>query len=444
MTLTYSDAAKLIAGRGQAIRPDLGRMRALAELLDHPERSYPSVHVAGTNGKSSTAQMVGAILAAHGITAGIYTSPHLQSIRERWVLAGPGEAREERGVVSGLIAPEEMASTLDYLVPFVELVESERDEDVTYFELATTLAFEWMAAKTVDVGVIETGMGGVWDATNLVDASVAILTHVAVDHALFLGPTPLDNAREKAGIIKPGAAVVSDAQEPEVAALLEERVTAAGGTLAVLGRDVHVVSDRQAVSGRLVGVEGRRGRYADLFVPLHGKHQTVNAAVAVAAAEQFLGRELDEEAVRAGLASVRMPGRLEVVGREPLVVLDGGHNPAGAAALGPAIKETFGHRRTTMVISVSADKDIAGMMAVLVPYADRLIVTAGAGARAADPEVLAAAVRPAGGVKAEIVPRLPEAIEASLSAAAPEDLVLIAGSLFAAGEARDLLVGPVE
>lgn len=470
---SYQDAVRRLDGRGMGIRPGLGRIEALVDLLDHPERTYPSIQVTGTNGKSSTVRMIGCILAAHGLKTGLYSSPHLQSIRERFVVADESSA--------DLISQEEFAATLAYLTPFVEMVELQRDEDVTYFELTTAMAFEWMLQQAAAAGVFEVGLGGAWDATNVVGGQVAAITRVAVDHERFLGSTPLDNAREKVGIVKPGAHVVSADQEPEVLALVERTVAEAGGQLAVLGRDFAVVSNKLALSGRALAIRGTQGRYDELFVPMHGNHQGANAVVAVAACEAFLGRALDQEALRSGLARASIPGRMEVVTRKPLLVLDGAHNPAAAQQLGPALREAFGRRRSTFVISVFEDKDVEGVLGWLLPWADRAVFAPSSSPRSADPARLAAVAQtiaaragvplaavptpaeagppapgapasPANGVpngsaaplEIQVSESIEGAVDTALATSGPDDLVVVCGSLHAVGQARDHLVAPLD
>ena len=262
--LSYRDAVRELDARGQGIRPDLGRIRALADLLDHPERTYPSIQVTGTNGKSSTVRMIGRILAAHGLKTGLYSSPRLQSIRECFVVADESS--------TDLISQEDFAATLQYLRPFVEVVELERDEDVTSFELLTALAFEWMAQQTVGAGVFEVGMGGAWDATNVAPGQVAAITRVAVDHERFLGPTPLDNAREKAGIVKPEARVVSADQDPEVLALVERAATA-------------YTERREAMVAalRAVGIAATAPSGLNVWVPVPDEDAAVRALLAAGA-----------------------------------------------------------------------------------------------------------------------------------------------------------------
>jgi dihydrofolate synthase/folylpolyglutamate synthase len=444
MQISYSEAVRLLEGIGFGIRPDLSRIEALVDLLAHPERGYPTIHVAGTNGKSSTARMIGAILAAHGLVTGVYTSPHLQSIRERFVTVGLAEAGAEGvRVAFDCISPDEFAAIFAYLLPFVGMVEAQEEEPVTYFELTTALAFEWLADKAVGAGVFEAGLGGTWDATNVIESEVAAITRVALDHTSFLGSTAREQAMEKAGIIKQGGRVVCESQEPDVLEILQRAADQAEAPLVMAGRDFRLLSDRLAHEGRLISIEGCRGRYGDLFLPLHGSHQSANAAVAVAACEQFLERSLDEEALRVGLAAVESTGRLEVVRRNPLVVLDGAHNPAAAEALGPALAETFGKRRRIFVVSVFEDKDLEGILEQLTPYASEFVFTASSSPRAAPPERLAALGRWQG-IPSEIVATLGLALNAAISRAGPEDLVAVTGSLFAVGEARDHLVGPLD
>jgi dihydrofolate synthase/folylpolyglutamate synthase len=438
--LSYREAVAAIEARGFGIKPDLDRIRALADVLDHPERTYPTIQVAGTNGKSSTARMIGALLGAEGLTAGVYTSPHLQSLRERFLLAGPGES----GLAVDLIQPEELAALFEYLMPIVDLVDARVGSRLTYFELTTAMAFEWMANHAVGAGIYEAGLGGSWDATNIVAGDIGVLTRIAVDHIALLGPTPLDNAREKAGIIKAGQRCVSASQAPDVAEFVAAKAGEVGATLAIMGRDFRLLSDEPAYGGRLVSVEGPTGsRYEEVFVPLLGGHQALNATLAVAACEELVGRALDGEAVAAGFAAVTSPGRLEVVSREPLVVLDGAHNPAAAAALGPALAESFGNRPVVLVISIFADKDIGGILAELLPRARHTIFTRSSSPRAAAGEDLARAA--AGlGFQSTVVEPLAAALDAARELATEATVVAVTGSLFAVGEARGILVGPVD
>jgi dihydrofolate synthase/folylpolyglutamate synthase len=437
--LSYGRALAILDGRGFGIRADLGRIADLVSLLDDPQLSYPAVHLAGTNGKTTTARMISAILVAHGISCGTYTSPHLQTVRERFAYAGPSD----EGLAADIISKEDFASTLGYLMPFVEMVEGRRNEAVTYFELTTALAFEWMNQKTVGAGVFEAGMGGAWDATNVVRPSVAVLTHIEVDHTEFLGPTPLDNAREKAGIIKPGAEVVQATQRPEVAELIAAKVKEAGANLATMGRDFDLTADRRAVGGRAIEVRGINASYDEVFVPLHGSHQSVNATIAVAACESFLGRKLDDDALRAGLAVVKSPGRMETVGTNPRTVLDGAHNPDAARALATALRETFADREFLFVVSVLADKDIDGILGALMPLASKVFFAPNSSPRSATARELAAHLA-ARDVEHDTAGSVADAVDAAVAGAGAGELIVVTGSLYAVGEARDHLLGPIE
>lgn len=439
--LSYREARGLIEARGQSIRPDLTRIQALAELLDNPQRTYPTIQVAGTNGKTSTARMIGAVLAAHGLTTGVYTSPHLQSMRERCLLAG---TTEDGGIALDNIEPDEFAGLVEYLLPFVDLVEAHTAEQVTYFEFTTALAFEWMASRSVAAGVYEAGMGGAWDATNVVAGEVAVLTKVAVDHVETLGPTPLDNAREKVGIVKPGARLVSAAQDPDVAALVAATAARVGADLSLMDGDFKLLADDLALGGRLITVEGPSGTvYEEVFVPLLGHHQAVNATLALAAAEQLVGRALNPEAVAAGMASVTSPGRMEVVAREPVVLLDGAHNPEAARTLAAALQETFGRRPRAFVISIFEDKDVEGILEALLLSATHTIFTTTPNPRAANPERLAAVAKKMGH-ESRVMVQLPTAIAAARELAGPDGVVVVTGSLSTVAQARTLLRGPVD
>jgi len=446
--LTYSEALSFVEDRGLGIKPGLERMQALAELLDDPQLGYPTIHVAGTNGKSSTAIMTATILASQGNKTGLYTSPHLQSLRERFTLMGLSEG----ALTKDEIFPSQFAGLLEYLRPFVELVEGRRAEQVTYFEMLTAAAFEWMSEKTVGAGVFEAGMGGRWDATNLVSSTVAVLTHIGVDHREFLGSTPLENAAEKAGVIKPGATVVSAPQEAAVSQLIKQTAEDQGARLLVADEDFAILSDEPAVGGRLVSLQGVLGKYEDLFMPLFGAHQTRNLALAVVAAESFLEQELHYESLANAVGALMSPGRLEVVRKRPLVILDGAHNPDGARALASAVKESFGvglgglssaalkTRKVTAVISIFEDKDAAGILEFVVPLADKIIFTKSSSPRSLDPAALAGM---AADREYEVIEPLPAAIDAAIASSTEVDLVLVTGSLFGVGEARDHLVGPI-
>jgi dihydrofolate synthase/folylpolyglutamate synthase len=443
--MDYQDAVDALYARMPTrMGPSLDRMHRLAELLDHPERTAPAVHLTGTNGKTTTARMVASLLAAFGVGAGVYTSPHLQDVRERVTLA------------TRPISREEFAETWAYLEPFLAEVDRTGDQPVTFYEALTILAFTWFAELPVDAQVVEVGMGGTWDATNLVDGEVAVVNRVALDHP-ELGDTPAQVAVEKAGIIKHGATVVSQAQDDDVLEVVAARAAEMDARLLVAGRDFAVEGRRQAVGGQLLDLRTPGGVVPDVLVPLHGRHQADNAAVALVAVEAFLGahegawgpgtdapagqrRDLDPETVRAGFAAVTSPGRLEVVSRQPLVLLDGAHNPAGARALATALLEEFVVDRRTLVVACLADKDIRGILEGLAPATGRLVVTTNRSPRAAPAERLRKEAE-ALGMVAEVAPDVATAVRQAVDGAGDTEAVVVTGSLYTVGEARDLLLG---
>lgn len=436
MGLTPKQAHAFLDARGFGITPGLARIEALTRLLSEPQLNFLTIHLAGTNGKTSTARILTAILAGHGLSTGLYTSPHLDNVRERYVLAGWDE-----GLVWDTISEQEFADILTYLRPFIQQVEDDLGESLTYFELTTALAFEWMSERSVAAGVIETGLGGRWDATNLVRSMVSVITPIDVDHSAYLGTTPKANASEKVDIIKVGSTVVSAAQTPEVMEQLNTRVKKVGATPLVLGTDFHIASNETAVGGRAVTLKTPRTTYEDLFLPLHGAHQGVNLAMAVTAAEAFVNRDLDFDLLQASLLSVTSPGRLEVVGRKPLIVLDGAHNPHAALALRNTLSSDFLFKNLTIVLSVFEDKDIKGVLDELVPMADRVILTRGSNVRFASPETLRElAPIVAGQDPPELVPTIEDAIDRARSISDDEDMILITGSLHGVGDARNYLL----
>jgi dihydrofolate synthase/folylpolyglutamate synthase len=443
--MDYHDAVAALYRRLPArMGPSLDRITRLAELLDHPERTAPAIHLTGTNGKTSTARMVASLLAAFGVGAGVYTSPHLQDVRERVATA------------TRLISPEEFAETWAYLEPFLAEVDRASDQPVTFYEALTALAFTWFAELPVDAQVVEVGMGGTWDATNLVHGEVAVVNRVALDHP-ELGDTPAAVAAEKAGIIKRGATVVSQEQDDDVLAVIAERAARQEAWLLLAGRDFRVERRRQAVGGQLLDLRTPGGVVPDVLVPLHGRHQADNAAGALVAVEAFLGahegtwgpgtdapaserRLLDPDTVRAGFAAVTSPGRLEVVSHQPLVLLDGAHNPAGARALAEALLTEFVVDRRTLVVACLADKDLRGILQALAPATGRLIVTTNRSPRAAPAERLRKEAE-ALGLRAEVAPDVASAVQRALDGAGETEAVVVAGSLYTVGEARELLLG---
>ena len=422
--------------------PDLDRITDLLDLLGSPQRSYPSIHVTGTNGKTTTARMIDALLREFGVRTGRYTSPHLESVTERIALDGLP------------LSPDRFAAAYDDVAAFADLVDTRHDDPVTFFELLTAMAFAAFADAPVEVAVVEVGLGGRWDATNVVQAPVAVITPIGLDHVGILGDTVEAIAAEKAGIIHPGAVVVQAPQPPGAAQVLTRRVEEVGASIVQVGSDFGVRSRAVAVGGQLLQLEGLGGSYDDVFLPLYGPHQAGNAVCALAAVEAFFGAggergRLDIDVVRAAFASVTSPGRMEIVRRSPTVILDGAHNPAGAAALAVALDEAFSFQRLVAVVAVLSDKDAAGLLGALDPVVDSVVVTTNSSPRALGVDELAAiAVEALGESRVEVSPRLDDAIEAAVTAAEEDGTVsggvLVTGSIVTVGEARRLLApGPV-
>jgi dihydrofolate synthase/folylpolyglutamate synthase len=416
--------------------PDLDRITELLDLLGSPQRAYPSIHITGTNGKTTTARMIDALLREFGIRTGRYTSPHLQSVTERISLDGLP------------LDPERFAAVYDEVALLAEIVDGRHPDRVTFFELLTAMAFAAFADAPVDVAVVEVGLGGRWDATNVVQAPVAVVTSVGLDHVGILGSTVGEIAAEKAGIIHPGAVVVSAGQAPEAAEVLTARVAEVGARLAREGLDFGVRSRSIAVGGQSLDLAGLGGDYDDVFLPLFGAHQATNAACALAAVEAFFGAgdrgPLDIEVVRAAFAGVQSPGRLEVVRRSPTVLLDGAHNPAGAAALAAAVTEAFTFDRLVGVLAVLSDKDVEGLLEQLEPVLTDVVVTTNSSPRALSADALGdVAVEVFGDARVSVVPRLDDAIEMAVTLAEADASygggVLVTGSIVTIGEARTLL-----
>ena len=406
--------------------PDLARILQLATLLDDPQLSYPTIHVTGTNGKTTTARAITALACAHGITTGLYTSPHLESVTERFSVCGID------------MTLEEFAAEYEHLLPYLLLVDSRSEEQVTYFEALTALAYLWFADRPVGLGVYEVGMGGTWDATNLVAGDVGVICPVSLDHP-ELGSTIAEVATEKAGIIKEGKVAIVREQLAPAATVIEERAAAVGAELKHEFKDFEVDRRLLAVGGQSLAVRGLYASYDDLFVPLFGEHAARNVAAAIAALEALLGQALAIGAVREGLAGLTSPGRLEVIGRSPLVILDGAHNPAGAEALAAAMLEFFTWDRLHLVVAVSANKDLDGLIRPLAPLADVAYAARHRSDRSGQAEQIAERFG-AEDTPVELFDSVTEALTAARAAAGPGDCILVTGSLYTVADARRVLV----
>ncbi len=437
------EAALLTRWPESKLEPSLDRIRALTDLLGEPQTSYPVIHITGTNGKTSTARMIESLLRAFGLRTGLFTSPHLETLRER--ICFDGEPIDE----------ERFVETYRDVEPYLGLVDAKSEAEggprLSYFEVMVGLAYAAFADAPVDVAIVEVGMGGAWDATNVADGQVAVVTPVAIDHVNYLGDTIAGIAGEKAGILKPNAFAVLAQQPVEVAEILLRRAGEVEATVAREGLEFGLRGRLGAVGGQVLAIQGLGGLYEELFLPLIGEHQAHNAACALAAVEAFLGGgrgELDVDVLRTGFAAVRSPGRLEVVRRSPTIVLDAAHNPHGAEATAAAVGTDFGFTRLIGVLGVLSDKDARGIIAAFEPVLAEVVITNVPGPRSMDADALAAqAVEIFGEDRVEVVPRLDDAIEAAVALAedGADDLgglgVLVTGSVVLAGAARHLLQG---
>ncbi|MET8898466.1 bifunctional tetrahydrofolate synthase/dihydrofolate synthase [Streptomyces albogriseolus] len=421
------------------LEPSVDRISALMDVLGEPQRSYPSIHITGTNGKTSTARMIEALLGAFDLRTGRYTSPHVQSITERISLDGAP------------VSAERFVETYQDVKPYLEMVDASQEYRLSFFEVLTGMAYAAFADAPVDVAVVEVGMGGAWDATNVIDAGVAVVTPIDLDHTDRLGGTPGEIAGEKAGVIKPQATVVMAQQPVDAAQVLLKKAVELDATVAREGLEFGVLDRQVAVGGQLMTLRGLGGEYTEVFLPLHGAHQAHNAAVALAAVEAFFGvgaqraEPLDIDTVRRAFASVASPGRMEVVRRSPTVVLDAAHNPAGARAAAAAIGEAFQFSRLIGVVGASGDKNVRELLEAFEPVFAEIVVTQNSSHRAMDADALAAiAVEVFGEERVQVEPRLPDALEAAITLAEEEGEfagggVLVTGSVITVGEARLLL-----
>jgi dihydrofolate synthase/folylpolyglutamate synthase len=435
--------AEIFERRGEGhVHPTNERMEALVHLLGDPQTSFRSIHLTGTNGKTTTARMIDELLRAFGVRTGRYTSPHLERVTERIVIDGAP------------ISDRTFVEAYRELAPYVELIDGKFDVPLSFFEIVTALAYAIFADTPVDVGVVEVGMGGTWDNTNVIDAEVAVVTPIALDHTRYLGSTVEEIAGEKAGIIKADAIAILAAQPSAAADVLLRRAGAVGATVAREGMEFGVRERSVAVGGQLLSLQGLGGTYDEVFLPLYGAHQAQNAAAALAAVEAFFGAgarsgSLDADLVRSAFAAVRSPGRLEPIRSAPTILLDAAHNPSGMRATLQAVDEAFEFRRLVGVVGVMADKDVTGMLELLEPALDELVVTQTSVARRLDADELAAAAVPLFGPdRVSVEPRLDDAIETAVRLAEDtgDDLlsgsgVLITGSVVTVGEARMLLGG---
>lgn len=362
--------------------PTLDRVAAACRLLGDPQRAYRVVHVTGTNGKSSTTRMIERLVREHGLRTGRFVSPHLTDVRERIALDGEQ------------LSPEAFIALYDELEPYLDVIDARSEEAggprLSFFEVLTIMAFAAFADAPVDVAIVEVGLGGSWDATNVADGEVAVITPIAMDHERFLGYDITSIATEKAGIIKPGATAVISEQTDQANVVLARRVGETGASVLREGIDFGLAGREVAVGGQLITLRGSLGEYDEVFLPLHGEHQARNAAAALAAAEALLGggARLEPGLVRAGFADVDSPGRLEVVRRSPTILIDAAHNPAGAVVLADALGEAFGFSRLVGVVGVLEGKDALGILEALQPVLDAVVLTRSSSPRSIEVDTL--------------------------------------------------------
>jgi len=445
------------------IDPTLDRVAALVSLLGDPHRAFPIVHITGTNGKTSTARMIEALLRERGLRTGRFTSPHLVSMRERISIDGQP------------LSAERFIELYEEVSPYVQLVDEQQPAKLSFFEVLTGMMFAAFADAPVDVAVIEVGMGGRWDATNVGDGAVAVIMPIAMDHMQYLGDTIEEIATEKAGIIKPGAVAVIAQQPVAAAEILLQRAALVGATVAREGFEFGVLTRELAVGGQQLVLKGLRDTYGEIFLPLFGGHQASNAACALAAVEAFAGvsetttnddgstitlgpglsaEGLNPDLVRAGFAKATSPGRLDILRRSPTVIADAGHNPAGVAVTVQALTESFNFDKVIGVVAIMEDKDVAGVLDELEPVLAQIVVTTNSSPRGMPAEELGELARDIFGEdRVHVVPRLDDAIEAAVALADESDAalagaaggglgktaVLVTGSVVTAGDAQLLL-----
>lgn len=441
MNPTYAEVEAALLGRWPETRlePSLERITALCRLLGDPQDAYPVVHLTGTNGKSSTARMVDALLRALDLRTGRFTSPHLQSMTERISLDGEP------------LTEEQFVEAFADVAAYAQVVDDSQPHPVSFFELTVAMAFAAFADAPVDAAVVEVGMGGSWDATNVAHGKVAVVTPVAVDHARYLGDTAAEVAVEKSGIIKAGSHAVLAAQEPDVLDVLVRRSLEVGATVLREGVDFGVVERLNAVGGQQVALQGLNARYDDVLLRLHGAHQAQNAAVALATVEAFVDAELDADLVRAAFGEVTSPGRLEVLRRSPTVLVDSAHNPHGVRAAVETVQDAFTFSPLVGVVGAMADKDVEEMLRELEPVLAHVVCTQNSLDRSMRAEELGELAEEVFGEdRVTVVRSLDDALVRAISMAETGEGmeeaigsggVLVIGSVVTAGEARILLGG---
>ncbi|MGI9584012.1 MAG: bifunctional folylpolyglutamate synthase/dihydrofolate synthase [Acidimicrobiia bacterium] len=428
MNITTHDQAEAFLDEriGQGVKPGLDRITGLLAYMGDPEKSYPTIHIAGTNGKTTVSRMVQQILGAHGLATGGFTSPHLESIEERFAVHGVK------------LDPRDFIDAVADIAWFVEGYEESSGTVVTYFEVTAALAYSIFATAAVDVGVVEVGLGGRLDATNTLDAAVSVLTGIDIDHTEFLGTTIEEIANEKAAILKEEGTLVSGMLPEAAVAAVSARVEQTGSRWMRMGADFDVTSAELSVGGWQCTIEGIFGEYHDLFLPLHGRHQVDNLATAIATCEMFMGRALDPEALLVAVASMQSPGRLEVVGRRPIVLIDGAHNEQGFKGLAATLDGEFPSMGWQLVIGIRGERSLGPLLVPLIGTVANVFATAAEDAEAVSQEEIAATAGEILGVPSIAAGTPAEALAMAREHAGGDGGVVVAGSLYVAGEVRSL------
>jgi len=417
------------------VRPRLEPTRRAVELLGDPQRAYRVIHVTGTNGKTSTTRFIERLLREHGLRTGRFTSPHLVNFNERMSIDGEP------------VSDEVLYEVWNDISPILEIVDTELiesgDTRLTFFEALAVLGFAVFADAPVDVMVLEVGMGGEWDSTNVADGDVAVFAKIGIDHADRLGSTIKEIAETKSGIIKPGSIVVTSAQPAEALEVLKAKAAAVAESIKIADEDFAVLDVDPQLAGQGLSIRGLAGEYLDLFLPLHGQYQAENLALAIAAVEAFLGgaeRKLMDDVVRVAVADASSPGRLQVINRNPLTILDAAHNPDGAESLAQALVEYFGSPKAIGVLAVLAEKDAAGLLAKLADSFEKVIVTRSSSPRAIDPDELAEVAEGIFGTpNVSVAPTVKIALERAEELRVADGAIVVTGSISLVGDVLELI-----
>lgn len=428
---SYDEAVAFLDARiGRGVNPGLERITAALEVMTNPQESYPTIHVAGTNGKTTTVRMIDAILTAASSRTGTYVSPHLHAIEQRYAIGG--EYFDE----------EQFTQAVADVAPFIEHYETEADSSLTYFESTVAIAYQAFAAAGVDVAVVEVGLGGRWDATNVVNAAVSVITGIAMDHMEYLGDSISAIAGEKAAILKEDGLLITGPLPAAAEGAITAQVAGTGSKWLRSGSDFQITDVQPALGGWQLSVEGLFATYEDLYLPLHGRHQVDHLGTAIVAVESFFDQALDDDHLALALASITSPGRLEVVGRRPLVIVDGAHNAQGLEGLSETLASEFPEAERILVVGFRGQRDVAELLEPLTGLFSRVIVTEAADEQAISVSEVAAAIRETFGSDVVIDQATPvaQAVTDALHLAGEADMVVVTGSLYVVSDARDRLL----